>query len=131
MPSTTGAFSGKDGKVMIGATDLAHITSWSFNPVSNNPSWASSSTAGFKARVAGIRDGSGTIEGKYDKTDPIDDRIREGDCVTLLLFQDATRKFTVPAIIDGMSFEQDMDDGDVVTWSADFSSTGAFTYPGE
>ena len=127
--STSGAFSGKDGKVRIGASDLAEITGWTFNPTSNNPSWASSSTGGYKTRVAGVKDGSGSIEGKYDKTDPIDDSIKEGDCVTLELFQDATRKFIVPAIIEGMTFEQDMDDGEVVSWSADFATTGAWTYP--
>lgn len=122
--------SGKNGKVRIGSSDLAEITGWTFNPTSNNPSYASSGTAGFKKREAGVKDGSGTISGKYDKADPIQDRMDVGAKVTLELHVDAAEhKFIVPAIIDSITYTTDMDDGEIVSFDADFSINGAFTNP--
>ena len=128
MAGGTTFFSGKDGKVIVGTSDLAHVTGWTFNATSNNPSFASSSTAGFKNRDAGVKDGTGTISGKYDKTEPIDGVMAEGSCVTLKLYQDAARFITVPAVIDGITFNQDIDDGEIHSWDADFSITAAWTY---
>lgn len=121
------ALSGKNGKITIGSSDLAEITSWSFNPTSNNPAWASSSNAGYKVREAGVKDGSGSFEGKYDKADQINDRITVGDKVTLLLYIDASSFFSVPAIIDSISYEVDIDDGEIVSFTCDFSTNGAWT----
>lgn len=121
--------SGKDGKVLAGATQLAEITKWTFNPKSNNPAWASSDSAGYKKRVAGVKDGGGSIEGKFDSSSKFYTLVAEGDEVTLKLYLDATRYYSVPAIIDDYSLTVDMDTGDVVGWSANFSTNGAWTEP--
>ncbi len=121
--------SGKNGKVQVAGTDIAEVTKWSFNPTSNNSSWASSSTAGYKDRVGGSKDGSGTIEGKLDVTDPIYNQLEEGDEFTGLFYIDDTRFYEVPAIVDSMDLEVDIDDGEVVGWSIDFSTRGQWTKP--
>jgi len=121
--------SGKDGKVMIGATTLADITFWTLNTASNNPAYASSATAGHKKRVAGVKDGGGTIQGKLDVADAVTDDFDEGDAVTLLLHLDATRFYSVPAIIDSIQLEVDIDSGEVVGWTAEYSTDGAWTKP--
>lgn len=121
--------SGKNGKVMIGSTTLADITKWDFTPTSNNPSYASSATGGFKTRRAGVKDGSGSLDFKLDLADPITDDFDEGSAVTLLLYIDATRFHTVPAIIDSIAWSVDINDGDVVGGTAQFSITGAWTKP--
>lgn len=123
------AFSGKDGKILIGTTTLAEITRWELRTLSNNPAYASSATGGFKKRVGGVRDATGQIAFKLDPADPITDDFDEGEAVTLLLHLDATRKYTVPAIIDAIQLEVDIDTGDVVGGTATFSSTGAWTKP--
>ena len=121
--------SGKDGEVKIGANSLADITGWSFNTTSNNPAYASSSTGGYKKRVAGVRDASGNIAFKLNTSNPIGDEFEEGDEVTLLLHVDASNFYSVPAVIDSLSLEVDIDSGDVVGGTAGFSANGAWTNP--
>ena len=91
--------SGKSGKVLIGATTLAHITNWSLATVSRNPAYASSATGGYKKRVAGVKEASGTIAFKLDLADPLTDDFTEGAEVTLLLYLDAAKFYSVPAVI--------------------------------
>ena len=116
------AISGKDGKVSVDGTDIAEVTGWTLERTSNNPAWASSSIPGRKQRVAGVQDASGTIEGKLDVANtPMGDGLVEGGSVTLNLYVNATQFFVVPALIDSISFECDMDEGEVVSFSAAFS----------
>lgn len=121
--------SGKDGKVKIGSTTLADITQWTLRTRANLAAYASSATAGYRRRVAGIKDGAGTLAGKLDPADPISDDFDEGAAVTLLLHIDATRYYTVPALIESLELEVDIDRGEVVGWRAEFSTSGAWTKP--
>ena len=129
------AISGKDGSVETtsgsggGDGAQAEITGWTFNTTSNNPSWASSTSPGFKKRVAGVKDGSGSISGKYNSANAIFDTLEVGVTVTLTLKVNATNFYAVPAIIDSFNIEVDMDNGDVVGWTADFSTNGEWTEP--
>ena len=121
--------SGKDGHVKIGAADVAEITAWSLNTTSNNPAYASSSTGGYKRRVSGVKDATGSIAFKLDPADPVTDDFDEGDHVTLLLYVDATRFYSVPAVIDAINLEVDIDSGDIIGGRAEFSANGAWTKP--
>ena len=121
--------SGKDGKVKIGSVTLADITHWTLRTNALLSSYASSATAGYRRRVAGVKEGSGTIDGKLDPADPISDDFDEGSAVTLLLYLDATRYYTVPAVIESFRLEVDIDRGEVLGWHAEFSSSGAWTKP--
>lgn len=121
--------SGKDGKVMIGAATVADITYWSFTTAAQNPAYASSATAGHRKRLGGVKDGGGVIRGKLDLADAVTDDFNEGDAVTLLLHLNAAKFYTVPAVIDRLRFEVDIDTGDVVGWEAEFSTNGAWTKP--
>ncbi len=121
--------SGKDGKVMIGVAAVADITYWSFSTAAQNPAYASSATAGHRKRLGGVKDGGGVIRGKLDIADAVTDDFNEGDAVTLLLYLNATKFYSVPAVIDRLQFEVDIDSGDVVGWEAEFSANGAWTKP--
>ncbi len=121
--------SGKDGKVMIGAGAVADITYWTLTTMALNPAYASSATGGYRKRVGGVKDGGGLIRGKLDLADAVTDDLNEGDTVTLLLYLNASKFYTVPAVIDRLRFEVDIDTGDVVSWEADFSTSGAWTKP--
>jgi hypothetical protein len=121
--------SGKNGKVLIGSTTLAEITDWTFHTTSLNHAYASSSTAGFRRRVPGVKDGSGSIGFKLDPADPITDDFDEGSAVTLLLYVDATHFYTVPAVIDSIQLAVDISSGDVLGGTAMFSADGAWTKP--
>jgi hypothetical protein len=119
---------GKEGSVVIGATELPEITMWSFNPTITTQSYASNKTNGFKRKVCGSKDATGSLEGKWDRTDPITDHFTEGSTVTLLLHLDTTRKITVPALITGMTIEVNIDDNEIEGWTADFEADGEWTY---
>ncbi|MDZ4781242.1 MAG: hypothetical protein SGJ19_13390 [Planctomycetia bacterium] len=121
--------SGKDGKVMIGVTAVANITFWNFSTLAQNPAYASSATAGHRKRLGGVKDGGGVIRGKLDLTDAVTNDVNEGDSVTLLLYLNATKFYSVPAVIDRLQFEVDIDSGDVVGWEAEFGANGAWTKP--
>jgi len=120
--------SGIKGKVSVGG-DLAEITGWTFNPTSNNPSWASVTNDGYKTRVAGAKDGTGSCQGKYDPGNSVITTLGVGKKVTMLLYIDDTRSYSVPAIIDSFEIEVDADDGEAVGWSCDFSTRGKWTDP--
>lgn len=121
--------SGQFGDVKIGATQVCEVCKWGFTPKANNPSYASNKTAGYKARVAGIKDGSGSIEGKYDPANPIMSTLDVGTLVTLKLYLTATVFYSVPSIIDSLKIDVDLDTGDFVSFTADFSTNGAWTNP--
>lgn len=121
--------SGKDGDVKIGATSICEIRKWSFNPKSNNPSYASNKTSGYKRRVPGVKDGSGTLEGAWDPATPAVSVIDVGTEVTLLLYINATQNYSVPSVIDSFKLDVDVDEGEIVSWTADFSTNGAWTNP--
>jgi len=119
--------SGKSGTVKEGTNTLAHITRWRLTHRANNSAWASSSTAGYKQRVAGVRDWSGSFAAVYDNATPLP--VVVGNNYTLHLTTDGTDEFTGPAIIDNLEFEVDIDDGKVIGWTAEFSGNGALTVP--
>lgn len=121
--------SGKNGKVLAGATTIAEVTGWTYNPTSSNPAWASSSKAGRKQRVGGVRDSSGTFDFKYDTTDRIHAILTPGDEVTLNLYSDASDIFVVPVVIDGITYEVDINDGEVTGGTCSYSQTDDPTYP--
>jgi len=125
----TTPISGKNGKVEAGGSAISEILRWEFTPTCNNPSWASSSTAGFKDRLAGVKDGSGTFDAKLDTDSEIYDSIVEGDEVELKLYLNATLYFTVPAIIDSIRYSADVNDGEVIEYTASFSTRGEWTKP--
>ncbi len=121
--------SGKDGQVKIGSTTLAEITKWTLTTTAQNPAYASSATQGWKTRREGVRDASGTLNLKLDLADPISDDFDEGSAVTLLLYLDSTRFYTVPAIIDSLGWEVDIDNGEVIGGTAEYSATGPIVKP--
>src|SRR5688500_10666420 len=119
--------SGKNGTVKIGATPIADVTRWTFDKEALTSRYASNSTAGFKATVAGVKQGSGQIEAKWDSAAA--SPITEGTSVTLLLFLNVTENFSVPAIIKNFKLLVDIDNGEVTGFTADFETNGAWTEP--
>ena len=121
--------SGVGGDVQIAASSVAEIKSWQFNRTSNNPSWASNVSAGYKKRVAGVKDGSLTFEFVYDFNDKIELTLKEGDEVTVVLFSDATHSYSAPCIVDSLELNVDINDGEPVGGTITASTNGAWTDP--
>lgn len=122
-------FSGKDGTVKIGSTDICEVRNWKFNPKSNNPKYASNKTSGYKRTVAGVKEATGSISGAWDNANDFLAVIDVGTGVTLLLYTNTTKFFSVPAVIDDVSVNVDVDNGEIVSWDSNFSSNGQWTNP--
>lgn len=127
--------SGKNGKVITGSSDWAHVSNWSLTITSNNPQYGSSGTTGHKTSVAGVKSCSGTIEVVHDVADPLFEAVGSSDAVvpglsvTLLLYENAARYWSIPARIESVAEEVDIDDGGYVTVTCEFTGMGAWTYP--
>lgn len=124
------AVSGTFGKIMIGSSNLVECTGWTWQRQVADHAYASCATGGFKKRVAGTKDHSGTLDGKFDPSDSIDDYFDEGDLVTLNLYVTSTDYYIVPAMITELSVEVDIDEGDIIPWSASFGGNGAWSSSG-
>ncbi len=118
--------SGKNGSVKIGDA-VAEITRWSFAKQAVSSRYASNSSGGFKRTLAGAKSGSGQIEFKFD-VDAASPLV-EGASVTLLLYLDATRFYSVPAVLTQVQIDVNIDKGDVVSGAARFETDGAWTEP--
>jgi hypothetical protein len=114
--------SGKNGTVSVGGA-ITDATGWSLSLTSNNPAYASSDTDGYKKRVGGIKDTTGSYSAKYNGG-----VVSVGSEHTAASFTlDGSTSWSLDIIIDAVNLEVDMDDGDVVGYSVDFSGNGAIT----
>jgi hypothetical protein len=112
-----------------GGTQISEVKKFSWNPSQETKDYASNKTGGAKKRVSSVRDGSGSLDGVWDPWDPITDHMEPGTEVVLKLQHYTNQFWLVPAIIDDMSFECDIETGDVQTWTANFSLNGPWTIP--
>ncbi len=121
--------SGKDGSVKVGVSTLPSVRKWSFDFKSNNPQFATSDAPGHKVSVAGVKSGTVNFEAVLDTDNVIYTSYKPGQLVTLLLHENASRYWTVPVRIEGITGECDINDGGelVVPYSA--TTYGAWTYP--
>jgi len=123
------AISGRDGKVLVGASDVVECTGWTLNrsPVTNQ--YGSSSTGHFKKAVPGKRSASGTISGMYDPANRVERWLRDGEYASLNLFINATQFFDMPALVSGLDLTVDMNDGTIEAWTCNWVSNGEWTEP--
>ena len=105
------------------------MSAWRMSIKAAVDSKGTNASGGWKVAVAGTKQASGTIEGPWDDTDPIDDHMNAGDSVTLNLYSTAASFWTVPAIIESIDYEVSIDDGEIVSWTASFQSNGEVTDP--
>jgi hypothetical protein len=120
---------GDDGAVFRGSIEVADITSWTFETSIGGFSYASSSTDGCARRIVGRRSGRGQICFRVESDSPAWDLLYEG-CQTLLQLKlDATRYFSVPAVIETLKLEVDTSGGKPIVGEATFVTHGAWTEP--
>lgn len=119
------AISGKGGTATFNGAQILQVTRWTLTHRSMNSAWASSSTAGYRNRVAGVKDWQGTIHAKYDAS--IVPTV--GQIAALSLALDATDAASGQAIVDEIELEVDIDTGQVVGYVLAYSGAGALTMP--
>ena len=121
--------SSKNGKAQWDGTDIPESRGWNFSALSDNKQYASSDTAGHVSRVAGHKDHNGTVRCYLDSATDIEGILREGDSGTVNLYEDATRFWACPVIIDSIEVTDEIEGGEIVEVSIGFSATAAFTPP--
>ncbi len=121
--------SGKDGKVLSGATPIADVVRWTFRTMTRSVAYASNKTAERVRQVPGARSGSGTIAFQFNPAAPATSPLAAGSAVTLLLHLDATKHYEVPAVIEHVELQVDIDTGALIGGSAQFATDGVWTEP--
>ena len=116
--------SGKNGTLFLGRTEITPVVNWKLVTTSHNPDYAANDTGGWKMRAAGVRDASGSFEIKAARRPHCP--VEEGDASTLSLQLDDTggNYYQVPAIIDKISVDVDINKGEIVAYVIEFSGNG-------
>lgn len=122
MPS--GAVSGQYADIKVGSTSLVEATRWEMDESVVEHAYASQATGGYKARVVGPKDKTGTLEGIFDPANPIHSQIAPGDQVTLLLYVTASKYHSIPAKILTLNHGAQIEEGDPLRWTASWGLNG-------
>lgn len=124
-----GPISGQYGAVKIGSSCVAEANKWTLDKEATLHEFATCSTPadGGMGVLAGRKKHSGSAEGLFDPTDPIENYFDEGDTVTLKLYVNATKYYQGSAVIEKLTIgDVDIQDGAPVPWSMTFKANGLF-----
>jgi len=118
-----------NGKVLADDVNIPEVRSWTFTESQESKEFSSSSTACTKKRLPSVSDSSGSFELYIDPDIPFEDIIAVGDEPTLKLFEDLTDFWTIPVIIDEITVNTPIEDGDPVNATVTWSGNGAVVPP--
>jgi len=128
------AIAGYGGGVYLGDTTkkVAEIANWSLDMSADDIDITSFDSGGWRARMQGIKEWSGSFEGNFKPDDKngqaaLINAWLTGQKVTLELQVNSTVKFSGDAFVN-LSIETPVDDK--VNFSCDFQGTGALTPTG-
>lgn len=122
--------SAKNGKVVWEGTELSHATQWTFREPNDTQEYASSGTAGYKNRIAGHNDATGSFNLYFDSGADWRGVLKRGDIGTLQLFRDGTKFYEIEAIILDTEESADIEGGAAIKVAFNFGlATGTVTIP--
>ncbi len=98
--------SGRLGKVEHGVNVLG-VSKWTIKKMVKIIE-APNTTDGMK-RVLGLKDAEGSVEGPVDTDNDISGDLVEGDVVTLKLYTDGTKFYSLSAIIEDLEFTSEVE----------------------
>lgn len=100
--------SGRLGKVEFGAgPTILGVSKWSLKKMVKIIE-APNTSDGMK-RVLGLSDAEGTVEGPVDTAADLSGSLDEGDIVTLKLYTDGTKFYSLSAIIEDIEFTSEIE----------------------
>jgi len=112
--------SGKDGTVTIGGSAEAAVQDWFIEPFANLDDFATNDTAGWKNRVAGVKDTTGGFN-MLDKPS-----FNEGDDVAFVGYTNQDI-YSQNVMIERIRVNCDMNTGAAVSFAVTFQGNGALT----
>ena len=116
--------SGKNGTLYLNAAQVTPVSNWKLAVTSNNLDYVANDTGGWKRRLPGPCDSSGSFQVKAD--DGGHAPVAAGDQVTLDLHVDRTGSnyYTLAAIIAQIEVAVDISAGKLVVYAVEFSGDG-------
>jgi hypothetical protein len=132
--SSLNTLTGRNGKFVVGTTQVARTTQWAVNPtLATSSEWGDSDSSGFTNRAAGRKDATFTSEGKYDSSSEVFDLFQPEDVAIAVLWLDATSLYwDFPrALCTDFNLIVDVDTEEVIGWTSAWGADGVFYYPGE
>ncbi len=99
-------------------------TGWSMNRTADLKQYASCSTNGRYAYIPGIISAAGDLRGYTDDENHISEFFDAGDTVLLYLFLSATKFHQVPAVIENVQEDIQIEEAGIVGWTASYKSQG-------
>jgi hypothetical protein len=116
-----------------GYTNIPNVRVWNLTINPDSKEYASSSTNGAKARLAGNENASGTITLYDDDTTPPESlNIKGGQSMWFKLYKTAAKFYLVPAYVESVETVTDIEGGEIEAVTINFTedgSLGTITYP--
>jgi len=119
------AASGQYGQILVSGSTLVECTEWTMTEEVAEHTYASCSTSGWRRRVAGTKDTTGSCGGIFDPADPIHDYVTVGSAVTLLLYFATAKYHSVPAMITSIETNVNIEEGEIIRWTINWGGNGA------
>jgi hypothetical protein len=113
-------------------TNIPEVRVWNISPSTETKEYASSSTAGAKRRISSTDDFDGSIEVYVDDSNRFDAGtldIMRGEIGWLKLYEDDTTFHIAAVFIDSVDYEADIEGGEILAATINFSANGAWTPP--
>jgi hypothetical protein len=132
--SSENTITGRNGKFVVGTTQVARLTQWQrTGTLATKSEWGDSDSAGWTNRAPGRLDSTFTAEGKYDTSDEVFDLFQPEDIVIATLWLDnVDLYYDYPrAMCDNFQLTVNVDSMDVLGWTSSWGTDGICYYPGE
>lgn len=111
------------------SSNVACLRNWRFREQSNNPKFSDSDSNGHQLSVPGKLSGTVNFDVYYDFDEPLENRFRSGQLVTLQLHRDATRKYTITARVESIESDADVEGDTPQGCACECSTYGPWEYP--
>lgn len=117
----------------VSFVNLPHTRKIDWNPKTELKEYVSSDTDGAKRRLEGTDDFDGSVEVYIDPTNRFDADsfgIRSGVAGFLRVYEHRTDvPFLLPIMVENVEYSVDIEGGEIVGATVNFSADGAVTYP--
>ncbi len=122
--------SGKRGTLFLDAIEISPTSNWTISIAGNLKAYAANDTVGWKKRVAGVFDSTGTFEVKISNEVGQDAcPVEKGGTYTALFYIDAvaaipTGWYEVPIMVATIDVDDDIDDGEIAAFAITWEGNG-------
>jgi hypothetical protein len=132
--SSENTLSGKNGKFVVGTSQVARTTQWAVSEkLASTSEWGDSDSEGYTNRLGGRKDATFTAEGKFDTSDEVYDLFSIDDiAIAVLWLNNSSLYWDFPrAICSDFGLTVNIDTGEVVGWTSSWGADGKFYHPGQ